>query len=392
MIYLVDQLYDLRLQYRASRGISGETSRREDDRRRFSAIAMISHHHSLPTMFLPFSAVGRILCVSWFTVYGRTRRREDLSVCSTTALTDGSCHGLSSRVCVVTGDSHTSAAVDIAKRLNLPIWKDDDPTDFSHALCFVDYDLEGGTFDYAVGIKEVSPRASSRSKRQERDNRLLIVDFCPSPSSRVQQRSKGSTGPDLLLKAVGPRKGFSDGARILDLTAGLGQDSLLMSMGGAQHVTMVERDPVVAFLLHDALRRLQLEAEHAANAERRDFAMNLAPRLALVNGEGPKVASGLLSSPESLPDIVYLDPMFPARTKKASVKKNMQILHSLLDSQEIDAATRQHEEAVLLEAALAVAQARVVVKRPVNAPVLDGIRKPSYEIRGSVNRWDVYVQ
>ena len=86
--------------------------------------------------------------------------------------------------------------------------------------------------------------------------------------------------------------------------------------------------------------------------------------------------------------------MFPARTKSASVKKNMQILHGLLDSQAIDDAVRQLEEAELLGVAYEAARTRVVVKRPVNAEPLGGQQalKPSYSIRGSVNRWDVYVK
>ena len=34
------------------------------------------------------------------------------------------------------------------------------------------------------------------------------------------------------------------------------------------------------------------------------------------------------------PDVVYLDPMFPPRTRPSAVKKNIQILHSLLDTQQ----------------------------------------------------------
>lgn len=81
--------------------------------------------------------------------------------------------------------------------------------------------------------------------------------------------------------------------------------------------------------------------------------------------------------------------MFPPRTKSSAVKKNMAVLHSLLGSQEAEDEVAQ-QETDLLEAALSIAQRRVVVKRPVNAPTL-GDRKPSYDLRGSVNRWDVYI-
>jgi len=78
--------------------------------------------------------------------------------------------------------------------------------------------------------------------------------------------------------------------------------------------------------------------------------------------------------------------------------------------------TRQREERELFEAACEAATMRVVVKRPINAPYInDGgaiggnggdrvgnaggdvsnvsgiaVAKPTYQIRGSINRWDVY--
>ena len=36
------------------------------------------------------------------------------------------------------------------------------------------------------------------------------------------------------------------------------------------------------------------------------------------------------------PDVCYLDPMFPPRTRSEAVKKDMQILHSLLGSNEAE--------------------------------------------------------
>eukprot|EP00585_Thalassiosira_rotula_P005900 CAMPEP_0196155466 /NCGR_PEP_ID=MMETSP0910-20130528/40688_1 /TAXON_ID=49265 /ORGANISM="Thalassiosira rotula, Strain GSO102" /LENGTH=78 /DNA_ID=CAMNT_0041419681 /DNA_START=26 /DNA_END=262 /DNA_ORIENTATION=- len=75
--------------------------------------------------------------------------------------------------------------------------------------------------------------------------------------------------------------------------------------------------------------------------------------------------------------------------------------------------TRAQEERALLLAACDCATRRVVVKRPVGAEPLglsceiaaythngkddeedydhDDVRKPSYDIRGSVNRFDVYI-
>ena len=92
--------------------------------------------------------------------------------------------------------------------------------------------------------------------------------------------------------------------------------------------------------------------------------------------------AGLATLPEP-PDVVYLDPMFPARTKSAAVKKKFQLLHHL----EAPCA----DEDALMDAALAAGPRRVVVKRPVKAPVLAGVR-PSHSVAGKAVRFDVIVR
>ena len=82
------------------------------------------------------------------------------------------------------------------------------------------------------------------------------------------------------------------------------------------------------------------------------------------------------------PDVVYLDPMFPERTKSAAVKKKFQLLHHL----EQPCA----DEELLVEAALAVHPRKVVIKRPVKGPLLAGV-KPSYQLAGKAVRYDVLV-
>ncbi len=72
-------------------------------------------------------------------------------------------------------------------------------------------------------------------------------------------------------------------------------------------------------------------------------------------------------------DVIYLDPMFPPRTKSAAVKKEMALFQMLLehsaDPQDADA---------LLQWALRQDAARVVVKRPAKAPHAGGAwRRPT---------------
>ena len=172
-------------------------------------------------------------------------------------------------------------------------------------------------------------------------------------------------GRELLVKAVRVRG--VEGIRVFDATAGLGEDSLLLAAAGFS-VTMCEGDPVIAALLADGLRRAADDPELSGVVE----------RMSLVEGDSIEILPSLAEAP----DVVYLDPMFPARTKSAAVKKKFQLLHRL----ESPCA----DEASLMDAALAAHPRKIVVKRPIKAPVLAGVR-PSHSISGKAVRYDVIV-
>lgn len=82
------------------------------------------------------------------------------------------------------------------------------------------------------------------------------------------------------------------------------------------------------------------------------------------------------------PAVVYLDPMYPHRSKSALVKKEMRILRILVGDDE--------DSAKLLTSALQVANKRVVVKRPAYAPPLTGL-EPNLVFKTKNNRFDVYL-
>lgn len=284
-----------------------------------------------------------------------------------------------------------------ASKLSIPLSSQidtDEEENYTHALSLVPYEFEGVS-TYALSIDTIGS-ADIKQKRRKRSNKKSksnphFIDFCPPKNSRMGKRSGKESGTDLLVKAAIPKK--SANTVIWDLTAGFGQDSLILALNGASRVHMVERDPFVFALLEDGLRRLSLLSSVF------EFASDLKQRLSLEAGDGIDMLQTLLEDDNvERPDVCYLDPMFPPRTKSASVKKPMQILHGLLSTQEeaIEAADeRIEEERRILECALAVARCRVVVKRPARAPLLGGesagIRKPSYAVEGSVNRWDVYI-
>jgi 16S rRNA (guanine1516-N2)-methyltransferase len=80
--------------------------------------------------------------------------------------------------------------------------------------------------------------------------------------------------------------------------------------------------------------------------------------------------------------VIYLDPMYPVRQGSAL---NSLVLRTLRDLVGDD-----HDSGELLEAGLAVATERVVVKRPRGAPPLAGLM-PSYATESKKIRFDVYL-
>ena len=174
---------------------------------------------------------------------------------------------------------------------------------------------------------------------------------------------KGGGRKQPLARACGikPNKNPS----ILDLTAGLGKDGVVLASLGCD-VTLIERHPIVAALLENGLNRAQQQPQMA----------NICQHLQHYHQDSLHY---LQQNPTI--DVIYLDPMYPKRNKSALVKKSMQILQQLVGSDD--------DSATLLQPALKLAQQRVVVKRPKNAPPLAN-KKPNMSIHSKKTRYDVY--
>ncbi|WP_158768418.1 class I SAM-dependent methyltransferase [Paraglaciecola sp. L1A13] len=193
----------------------------------------------------------------------------------------------------------------------------------------------------------------------------VLVDF--ASDALTFRRLHGGGKKEAIAKAVG-LKGQTE-LSVLDATAGLGRDAFVLASLGCC-VDMIERSPVVSALLADGLMR----AQHSDS-----LASWLPNRMVLHHG----IAVDLMGNwSHSVPDVVYLDPMFPHRKKSAAVKKEMRLFQQLLGPDE--------DADVLLAPALALAKKRVVVKRPAGAPFLAG-QKPQIEMQGKANRFDVYL-
>ena len=193
----------------------------------------------------------------------------------------------------------------------------------------------------------------------------LRVDFGAGVWHWRQQHGGGAG--QAVAKAIGVK-----GARcpsVLDATAGLGRESWILAGLGCQ-VQMLERSPVVHALLADGLQRALCQPELASVVQ----------RLQLLHADaGP----WLVQQSAPVAEVVYLDPMYPHANKSALVKKEMRIFRDLVGG-DVDADA-------LLEPAWAVAECRVVVKRPKHAPLLAG-RAPSHQLQGKTTRFDVYVK
>ncbi|GEM47902.1 class I SAM-dependent methyltransferase [Deinococcus cellulosilyticus] len=177
--------------------------------------------------------------------------------------------------------------------------------------------------------------------------RPIRVDF--------HQLNEDRSGGD-LIKAVNTRMHKT----VLDATGGLGRDAFMLAKAGCQ-VILMEKNPIIHALLQDGLARAQdLEAVQ---------------RMTLIH------ADSLIAMPDYTPEVIYLDPMYPARKKDALPKLEMQVFHALLGAEQ--------NEQELLQVALNQARKRVVVKRPIHAPV---ILPTGLQFKGKTTRFDVYLK
>lgn len=166
-----------------------------------------------------------------------------------------------------------------------------------------------------------------------------------------------------LLRAVGAKPGHLPS--IIDATAGFGTDAFLLASIGCE-VILIEKDPLMAALLQDGIRRWQL-------AESVNIKLYVGQAETLI----PTLAS------ETFPEVIYLDPMFPERRKTAAVKKPMAFLQLWLPHDD-----NASDEMALLELAKTYAKKRIVIKRPIKAPYLANIT-PNGAINTKHHRYDI---
>jgi len=206
----------------------------------------------------------------------------------------------------------------------------------------------------------------------DRDGAISLVSGAQSlrgDFARMMRRVEpANLNGELVVRAARIR-GLSMPLRVADATAGLGEDSFLLAAAGYE-VQMYEYDPVIAVLLQDALDRARASDDPAL--------AGIARRMHFQQGDSRE----LLRQMKWKPDIVLLDPMFPARRKSGLVRKKLQFIQQL--EKPCD------DEHSLMDAAIAADPRKIIVKRPKNAAYLAG-RKPSSQVKGKIIRYDCIV-
>nr|WP_171422392.1 class I SAM-dependent methyltransferase [Acinetobacter wuhouensis] len=196
----------------------------------------------------------------------------------------------------------------------------------------------------------------------------------PDWKAEIPRLKRASLKSEMIARACN----ISEKPSLIDATAGLGHDTLLMAHLGA-NVTLIERHPILFTLLEDSKKQ----------AESDPFLSKVVSRIHLVFSDSNAYLQQHIDEHKTV-DVVYLDPMFPQRDqnqqaikKQAQVKKQMQLLHMLLpEDGEMDLGDH------LLVLAQQIAK-RVVVKRPRLAIFLND-QSTDHQWLGDACRFDAY--
>jgi 16S rRNA (guanine1516-N2)-methyltransferase len=206
----------------------------------------------------------------------------------------------------------------------------------------------------------------------------MVVDFF-SPGLQYRYLHGGGVR-QTLARAVGIKAGYRP--KVLDATAGFGVDAIIIARLGCE-VLMLERSPIIHALLADGLKRARSNPEF----KKIKLSLKKADALVYLDKLGKKLNKPIKPAfattlANDLPDVIYLDPMYPERRKSALNKIEMRVLREVV-GEDLDADK-------LFEQALQCAQKRVVVKRP-RLGVSLGLLKPDLKFVGKSGRFDVYL-
>lgn len=168
----------------------------------------------------------------------------------------------------------------------------------------------------------------------------------------------------MLVRAA---KSEKEGRKAIDATAGMGEDAFLLAAQGYE----------VTLYRAESGRCCPFERRTAARKEY-PILKEIAARMKLVEGDSVECMSKLLDPV----DVIYLDPMFPARQKSSLINKKLQLIQKLEPP--------CSEETDLFDAAIKATPEKIIVKRPLRSE-FPCRRKPSYTLNGKAIRYDCYT-
>lgn len=190
------------------------------------------------------------------------------------------------------------------------------------------------------------------------EHNFLPLEIDLGRSIRTGEFKNPKSGP--LYKSVKKAK------TIWDSTSGLMGDTVFFLLMG-KVVTSFERNSSVALLLEDALFRLKKE----------EIWKDYESRLVFIPNDAREI------SDIAAPDIIFYDPMFPEIPHKTALsKKEMRTFSELVGD--------DNDSLEFLKWAIENTVQKVVVKRPIKAPVLMP-EKLAHQYTGKAVRYDCYL-
>ncbi|AIT10330.1 16S rRNA methyltransferase [Candidatus Francisella endociliophora] len=219
------------------------------------------------------------------------------------------------------------------------------------------------TIDYKLSSDDKYLFFDNDSLKLFHNDKTLFIDF---NDNDILKRIDPKTKKCSVVQAVEGRS--KEKLQILDTTAGLGRDSFTLAARG-HHIISIEKDPYIYLLLKDALYR----------AKQLHSLVDIANRITLLNAD----SNEYISKTTQIFDCIYIDPMFPPRRKSAKVKQGMQVLHEIAFNNETSNAN------LLANIIKSQKTKKAVVKRPINSEFLCD-KKPSSQLKGKTNRFDIY--
>lgn len=227
--------------------------------------------------------------------------------------------------------------------------------------------LQGSRYMQLCDVRQVShpPQVQSGLALWWDDQGLLLINAELAQPLRLTSALlvRRWRGKSLLRQACGVAGG---GFSVMDPFAGFGLDALTLVHYGCA-VSTCEQHLLVWLMQVEFAERMGMQLDSQ-----------------WVDGRAQ------MRQAQTRWDVVYLDPMFPARRKRALPNLALQHLQQLCrrDQPQSGQSDAQLDVEACLTLAQSCAQRRVVLKRRPKDPV---VGRPSHQIKGQAVRFDVYL-